>query len=224
MLLDPRTTERLEIGDRVYLLKVPTVAERVKWRRATAAAGGKQHSQLAMLDLISETVAELMAEDVPEVRQAVLDKIAAHRENLRTWATALVEGKFDGADADEALRGELDAGLEKINAGAKGLAEIELAVSEYSARYRSMISDNRFYSSIAGIEGARLFLRGWEGIEGKPVSDAGGLKETSMAKIPEADFAEIGAKIETLTRVSDAKRKNSGSSRPSSSGDQTSTT
>lgn len=224
-LVDPRVPERLEVGARAYFLKPPTTTERVKWRRSVAAAGGRKHNQMQLLAAMQDGVTALMADDHPDVRQAVLDKIEKHRANIMDVGTAAAAGTYDDiATKPDDVRAELGAGLQRISDSGKALATIEAAVLDGYPRYAAMISDNQVYGEVAGLEGARLFLVDWEGFEGKPERTTGGLVEASLAAIPEGDLAAIAEKVEQLTRVSDAKRKNSSSSPQSSSGGETLTT
>lgn len=222
LLVDTKTPERLEIGDKAYLLRPPTVAERTRWRRAIAAAGGKQHGQVALLLCMADGVRALMA-DQPDLRDPLLARIDAHRHNLTDLAVSATTGAFDNRDemTDE-QRAALQARFDALDEGSKGLAVIETAVSAAYPRYADMVAADLVYGQIAGIEGARLFLVGWEGFDGDVVRGANGVSEDSLAQIPEGHLPRIGMAVEALTRVSEKQRKNSASPPLSSSGGETS--
>lgn len=225
LLVSPNVPERVEIGDRAYLLKPPTVMERARWRRAIVAAGGRRHGQIAMLECMADGVRTLMADDLPEVRDPILERIAAHRDALIGMAAEALSGAFDDAENSGAeIRAALKDRMTGIQDGAKGLAVIESAVSAGYPRYADMAADDSAYGTIAGLEAARLFLVAWEGFEVDLQRGTAGLSEQSLAQIPENHLAAIGNAVEALTRVSEKKRKNSVSPPPSSPGGETSST
>jgi len=201
--------ERLELGlesdRRVYLLKPPSVYERVKFRRAVSAAGGRLHGQLSLIEALGRAVVELMAESPPEARDAVLAKIEAHRVKAVECMEAARALQFEES---EDTRRAFAAAAAALAESGRGLVVIEAEAVGAHPAYAQMVADDAVYWEIAGIEGARLFLMGWEGITGKFARNAGGLSEASLAAISQGDFAVIGAKIESLCRVSETQRKN----------------
>jgi hypothetical protein len=225
LLVDTKTPERLEIGSSVYLIKPPSVMERARWRRAIVAAGGRRHGQLALLECLADGVSALMADNPPEVRDSVLALIQTHRDTVLGMVAQAVSGAFDDANElaqedRDALRAQI-AGIEESG---KALSLIETAVLAGYPRYAEMAADDAAYSQIAGLEGARLFLMGWEGLDGTLARGPGGVSEQSLAQIPEGHFSAIGNAVEALTRVPEKKRKNSVSPPSSSPGGENSST
>lgn len=222
LLADPKTPERLELGSekkrRVFLLKVPLPIERAKWRRGVARAGGRQHGQLALLDCLRAGTADLMAESPAELRELVLARIDTHRENLIELHRAAVDADLnDGAD-----REAFEAALATIAKSGAALATIEVAVLDSWAPYANMVADEATFHQIAGIEGARLFLVGWEGIDAPFRRIGNETSEACMALISDADFVEIGTKLQAMTQLTEKRRKNSFSPPSTPSGGETS--
>lgn len=225
LLVSPNVPERIEVADKVYLLKPPTVLERTRWRRAIAVAGGRQYGQLALLACLADGVRALMADDTPEARDAVLARIENHQANVLSMAAEAMAGVYDDAGAkDEEQQAAIRAKFEALETGRQALAVIEPAVAAAYPRYAEMAASDAVYAQIAGQEGARLFLTDWEGFDGPLVRSQGGVAEESLAQIPERHFPAIGQAVEGLTRVGEKKRKNSASPPLSSPGGENSST
>ena len=212
--------EKIELGPerahRTYWLKRPVLHERAKWRRAVATAGGRLHGQLGLLDLMTAGIRTVMAESPPEIAEALLAKVAIQRANV----IALGEFAQDPEETEgENWKGLLDA----CRVGAAGLSVIEHELMGAYEPYAIAVGDNAAYWQIAGIEAARAFCVGWEGLPLKHRRGPGGLTEDCLAVVPEEDFAAIARFAEGLARLSEAERKNSNSPPPTSSGGETST-
>jgi hypothetical protein len=209
LLVNPNVPERVECGPenarRVYLVRPPTVYERVKWRRAVAAAGGRYHGPLALLGALADGVRALMAGSPDELRDAVLSKIDAHRANM----IAFGESARDADLADDEQRKEFTASGEAMAESGRALAVTESEVFSAYPVYAQMAADDQTYWEIAGIEAARLFLTGWEGFDAEfRRSSSSCASDDSLAAIPEGDFASIGLFIDRMTRITASQRKN----------------
>lgn len=218
MLTDPKTPARLEISGRAYILKRPTVADRVRWRKNVLAAGGRRHGQFGLLDALRRGVETIMADSPAEIREALVAKIEAHRDVLKRFSAAVISGGFD-ADPDGMVER-----ARVMAASADELSVIESEVANAYPRYAVMAADEKLYPQIAGIEAARLLLLSWEGFDVELVRDSVGVAEQSLAVIPEWDLALIAEQTEALCGVSAAQRKNSGSPPAISTGGETSRT
>ena len=207
--------EKIELGPekahRTYWLKRPVLHERAKWRRAVATAGGRLHGQLGLLDLMTAGIRTVMAESPPEIAEVLLAKVAVQRANV----IALGECSQDPEETeDESWKGLLEA----CRLGAAELSVIEHELMGAYEPYAIAVGDNAAYWQIAGIEAARVFCVGWEGLRLKHRRGPGGLAEDCLAVIPEEDFAAIARFAEGLARVSESERKNSNSPPRTSSG------
>jgi hypothetical protein len=211
LLVNPNVPERVECGPenarRIYFVRPPTVYERVKWRRAVAAAGGRYHGPLALLGALSDGVSALMGDSPAELREAVLSKIDAHRANMLAFGEA-ARGDLDDAEGRKEFAA---AGMAMAESG-RALAVTEAEVLASYPAYAQMAADDQTYWEIAGIEASRLFLSGWEGIDVEfSRSAAAGAADAVLAAIPEGDFASIGLFVDRMTRISASQRKNSSS-------------
>jgi hypothetical protein len=212
--------EKIELGPekarRTYWLKRPVLHERAKWRRAVAAAGGRLYGQVGLLDLMAAGIRSVMADSPPEIVDALLAKVAAQRANV----VALGESSHDTDNPEDE---EWTTLLDACRVGATGLSVIEHELMAAYEPYAIAVGDNAAYWQIAGIEAARAFCVGWEGLNEKHKRGPGGLTEDCLAVIPEEDFTALARFAEGLARVSEPERKNSNSPPHTSSGGETST-
>ncbi|MGE0650260.1 MAG: hypothetical protein AB7P12_00715 [Alphaproteobacteria bacterium] len=223
MILDPNQTcrfmppgEEAKAEDRrtVYLLKAPTVWDRIALKRALGARGARQHSALAMCAALSDGVRAIYGEDVTEQGAGILTRIDALREEIESFGRRVLADGFDLEDP-----AERQAFTESVEHQAELNAELT-AVSDIVAqgypRYARMLSDNEAYELIHALEAARLFLAGWENGPGAFRRDPDGVPEPTLAVIPPHHLLGIGAEVARLMRPTETESKNSDS--PSSSG------
>lgn len=211
--------EKIELGPegarRSYWLKPPALYERIAWRRAIAANGGKQNGPLALLDMLAHGVVDLMAGEDAEIVDALLAKIDRQRAAVDAWLSSL----RSGATEDE--QKQLAAVCEE---GARDLTVIEQEVSANWPPYAAAVGDDAAYWQIAGIEAARLFLVKWEGLS-TPLkrTKVAGVADDCLAEIPEHDLPLLGLFAQRLSSIGAPERKNSNSPPLSSSGGEIST-
>jgi hypothetical protein len=200
---------RLELGlpgaERVYLLKIPALLERAKWRSAIARAGGRYHGQIALLDCLRDGVATLMKDSPEALVGALLGRIEKHRDNL---LGVHVSAMAMGEAATDEDRAAFQAAIERLGESGRDLAVVEMEVVQNYPRYAAMVADDQIFWQIAGIEGARLFLQGWEGIDAPFRRLANVIADAVLENIPEDDLSAIGRKLDELSRLSDRTRKN----------------
>ena len=193
ILLDPKTAHRFQPdpgSEIVYLLKVPTVADRPKYRHAVRLDKGRRWAPTEMLDALADGVRQIVREDDPQL-EPMLAEIAKAR---LAWT------QF----ADEARGGILTADNPAYEARLRALVpspmiqEIALAVSDHYPRYETMLADSLVYADIAAGVAARMFLLGWEGGEAPYTRGVGEAPDDVLSQIPLAHLAAIGAEIERL--------------------------
>jgi hypothetical protein len=212
-----REPQKLELGPddarRVYWLTPPKLHERNQWRRAILANGGKRHGRLALLDIMAAGVAALMEGEPPEIIEALLAKIGRARQSTLDWIAAINEGE---PDADIAVL------FDQSEAAMRDLAAIEEECVAHWPPYAAALADDATYWPTAGIEGARIFLTGWEGLEDAPRFKRSrlGVADELLAVIPEQDHGPIGLFLDRLARVTEPERKNSSSLPATSSGSE----
>lgn len=223
LLVDPKQPEPITIGDRTYMMRPATVAERSRWRRAIAAAGGRQHGPAGLLNCLSAGVRLLMKDSAPEIRDAVLAKVDAQRDRIIDFFQAARASAATGDDS----AAERDAFIAAGRAMNEGDADLAVIVAEVTANYPAyaqMVADEATYWPICGLEALRMFCTGWTGIGAPCERGAGGLTDESLAEVPEGDLPTIGSLYENLIRVTPSQRKNLLSRRHSSPAGETSST
>lgn len=198
-LLDLKTPARMDVGDGVaYLFRTPTVADAAVYEREVAAAGGRRWS-VAQLWGAVEAGLEAIGEhgDVA----AAADHVRASRARLAELGAEL--NVADGEARAEAMRELMDL-LSDVRT-----EEIAEAVAAVYPRYARMLGDNMVYQQVRGQVAARLFLVGWEGVDGEVRRGLSGAGEATLAAIPQARFPDIAAFVEGMLAPSEADRKNS---------------
>jgi hypothetical protein len=158
----------------------------------------------------------VMVDSPPEIVEALLAKVAAQRANV----VALGESAHDTENPEDENWKTL---LVACRVGAAELAVVEHELISAYEPYAIAVGDNAAYWQIAGIEAARAFCVGWDGLPLKHKRGPGGLTEDRLAVIPEEDFTALARFAEGLARVSEPERKNSNSPPVTSSGGETST-
>lgn len=201
-----------------YFLRVPTVADRIKYGHALRARKARFYSNLTLMDQVRNGLLALLPGDENvEAREAGIALLDAYSANLR-----------EAIDARQQLKSE-----ETDKAFAEALSfpdELSKLIDEVADRYeplRNAMADNAVYWSWAGLEAARMFLAGWEGL-GPFKRGLSGPTEATLAQIPSVDLEMLGVKIEQLMQPDEARTKNSVSpsstpSEPPTSGDSSDT-
>lgn len=203
MLPDPRTPHRLAITwspGTAYLLKVPTVYERARYRQQLAAHGARRHGTAALAAELRRGIEAVMAgDDVAEARAALLAAVDAGQAAF-DQALALVAQGDDAAVAEA-----WDAAV----AHDRKLEVLAAAVHDGHEPYRAMLADNQVYWQVAGLVAAKLFLAGWEGID-VPFrrNTQGVVPDELLAVIPEAHLPVISRELEGLLAPGEARAKN----------------
>ncbi len=221
--LVPADQEGLPEGERItYHLRVPTLYERIAYRRAVAEKGGHEHKPLDLLRCLRRGVAELMEEsENTEAREFILAAIDEQEAGLLGFYRRVRDREFDLA-TDEGLQAFVEAAKATERTGAR-LAEIASQVQRGYPPYGAMMGDLEVYAEIAGIEGARLFLEGWQGLGPDFRRARLGVPDELLEAIPPPHFAVIAAKVADLMRPSEAAEKNLDSPSPTSDSGATST-
>lgn len=211
--IPPEQMRRPESERIVYTLKVPTVYERVAWRRAVAAKGGRRYGPSTLLATLKSGVLDFMDEG-PE------------RDFIVTSIDEQIGRSMQVMEAAGSASVDADTFFEALSAAAHGenaLAPVEALIEQVYEPYAAMRARNAVYSEIAAIEGARLFLT--EIRNGPPLErdKAGALTDQVLGQIPEAHMLQIGIRIEELVSPTEQEAKNSDSPSPGPSDETAST-
>lgn len=205
MLIDPRSTHRLEPegSDIVYLLRVPTVADRPRYRHAVRVAGGRQWSETQLLDAMADGVREILAEDDPQRE----DLLAAITDHHALWHSLYADIRSRAISLDSDRDGYL-ARISELKPPAV-IRDIEAVVLDHYPRYASMVADREVYQEIAAVVAARMFLEGWEGGEAPYTRGRGDPPDDVLWQIPMAHLGAIGREVERLLEPEPDRVKNS---------------
>lgn len=215
LLSDPKVPFRYEpAGEHgpVYLLKVPTVSDRVNYRHALRAAGAVRWSELQMLSALADGIREVLCDSRDaEQRDLLLTDIEAFRERISGFATALQDGEVDRGDPVAVM---------KLYAAAMEapprLKAAETIIEEHVPRYAKMVADREVFAEFSGLIAARMFLLGWENVP-QPGSDdaapfrrsAVGVPDEILSVLPAGHLEAIGAQVAVLLEPPEARLGNS---------------
>jgi hypothetical protein len=192
--------------DRKYALRVPSHADRIRYRRALAVEGIEFHSPISLCNALLMAAMRIMAESPEEAKLGVRARIERQRGAIVAYAEALGEEGGGAAEAVASARKELQEASDGVDTLAR-------EIRDHDPRYAAMAADASVYWESAGLEAARMFLCGWEGIgEEFPEPKGQGEKiipEAALEAIPAEDLALIGIRFDAMMALSRARRKNS---------------
>lgn len=209
----PGEPQRFTMGARTFLLRTPTKADRIKYKRALAEAGAAFHRTSELCAQLSESVSLLLPE---QDRPAALARITEYRAASDAYGALAAE-----ADAQDQKAEEFQAAQAELAAAERAAEPYARLVRAGDAVYAGMLADNAVYWDLAGLLAAKMFLVGWEGLDapfpGAPVSDA------AVEALTDGDIAFIGISFAGMLHLSPARRKNSDTASPMSAGAPVST-
>lgn len=184
-----------------YHLRVPTVADRIKYGHALRGRKAKFHSNLILMDIARNGLLALLpGEENAEAREAGTALLDAYSTSLRGAIEARQQIKSE--ETDQAFSEALKLPDELVS-----------LIDEITDRYeplRNAVADNAVYWSWAGLEAAGMFLVGWDGLDAFK-RGLSGLTEATLAQIPAFDLEMIGVRVEQLMQPGEARVKNSDS-------------
>lgn len=195
---------RPEAERRTYYLRVPTVADRAKYKHACQVAGARRHDNYDLVEALADGVRALLPDDADaELRADLLAVVDAHRERMDGFRARIVSGELS-SDADPV--GVLEAWAE-ASAPTRALKEVELIVARDYARYSVMTADNAVYDEVVGMVAARLFLVGWDnGPAAFRLRADRTAPDDLLSLIPTAHLVEIGRRIGRMLDPSEEKK------------------
>lgn len=186
-------------GGPTYLLRVPTVLDRARFKHAVVKAGARRWGQLDIVASARAAVNRLLAGDDNaadrEARLADLNTYAAGIE------AAIEVRRAGGGDADLIAALQVPPAVEQIM---EIVAEVDEAVSE-------RLADNLVSNEIAGYVAAKMFLAGWDKPGPFKRDPLSGATEPTLAQIEQGDLIAIGNRIGELLEPTADTMGNSGS-------------
>lgn len=214
ILNDPKSVDRFQPDDGriVYFLKIPTVADRVKFRHAVKSEGGGYWTELQMIDAMEEGLRRILTE--PEDKEA-LDRYVVDIQDYRQQVSSVIDDYRQAArDQTPSEEAEGDDQVEFIKslvdrmAPPASVAEVDRILLEHYPKYSRMVADRMVYQEVAGLVAARMFLVGWEGIDAKFRRTLTGVPDSLLSHLPPQHLVQIGARIQQLLEPSVNKLKN----------------
>ena len=185
-------------GGPTFLLRPPTVADRIKYQHALRAQGAQFHPNLVLMELARKALDRLLpAADNPETHAESLAQINDYCDTLKT---AIAERQAERTEVTDKAFADAIAFPDNLTILIEALHRGDLALG-------TALADNAVYWSWAGDTAARLFLVGWEGL-GKFKRGLSGPTEASMRQIDPNDLAMIGIHVEQLMRPDEDRIKN----------------
>jgi hypothetical protein len=203
ILLDPSKTHAFtpEPNGPTFHLRVPTVADRVKAKRALAAEGGRQWSYTQRANALAEAIETLLPDEADaEHRELLAGAVRAYRDRIEAAAATY------RADRSEASLKELG---EAIMADELVRNAEALVLAAGRTRYSEMLADLEVFAEIRGIVYAQMFVEGWEG-EGMPAfAKAGrGVTEDALAQVESRHLVAVGGEVASLLEPEANRLKN----------------
>ncbi len=167
-----------------YSLRVPTVYDRARLRRACLARGARHWSDLEMMAVLEAGVRALLKDEADgELRESFLADIEAYTAHLVT-----------GDEVPPELKARI--------------AEIEAAVARGYGPYAERVADRTYWADILPLEAARLFVVGWQGLDGTCETGPDGLTDAALDHIPRPHLTPLGLKALSLFGPSQDEAKN----------------
>jgi hypothetical protein len=206
--------DRIRASRRVYLLKVPSLYDRIALNRALARRGARKITAATLLNALRRGVERIFGDTETAAKAAVLESIDAFLEAMRAFYRDVTAGAFDVTTAE---------GRAAFNAAGGALAELEESlapvanlVAAQDDAYGNLRADAAVYSEVFAIEATRLFLVGWEngprvGDAAVPFTrDANGVRDEALSALAAGgQLAALGARLHELIEPTETERKNS---------------
>ena len=188
-----------EATAKTYVFRVPLLLDRARFEREIVAAGGRRVGVFDTIGELANAARSLLAEDDPD-RESFLAMIEAYRGRLKETAEAVQAARGDEREA--ALKAWIDAlGDQRMN-------ELTVELRKHWPALRDLEADALVYPLIRGTVAARMFLVDWRGFADKLKRDARGVRDVSLAQIPEAHLIGLGSFVDTLFAPTETERGN----------------
>ncbi len=195
----PSGEERGPSEDRItYSLRVPTVYDRARLRRACLARGARHWSDVEMMAVLENGVRELLSGEVDgELRDQFL-------ADIETYTAHLAAGDLPSPERSSGFANAGDPPPELKDR----IAEIEAAVARGYGPYAERVADRTYWADILPIEAVRLFVVGWEGLDSTCALGPEGLTEVALGHIPRSHLTPLGFKALSLFGPTEGQAKN----------------
>ncbi len=189
----------------VYLLKAPTVWDRIAHERALSERGIRRHTVLDLLTRARHVAGKALEARPGSARQSVLQGLDDYEAALRKLAAS-------GHLPEKAQMAAVDA-LLQIETAMAGVFDL---IAHHDPVFATMRADNLVYAEASGIAAAQRFLTGWQNLPLAFSATAEGIDPALLLRLPREHVIAIGREVERLLLPSETERKNSFS--PSSGG------
>jgi hypothetical protein len=199
MLNDPKVPFRYQPEETgpIFLLKVPTVADRVDYRYELAKAGVRRWSDLAMLDALADGVKVLLPSETDAQRESLLTEIEATKQRITDFLIDARDGRIDRQD--EKKFAEL---WKQAVSMPESLLAVEFIIADQVPSYAYKAADREVFDHKRGLIAAKRFLIGWENLDAPFHRTLVGVPEEILAPLKRAQLEAIGWQIEQLLEPS----------------------
>ncbi len=164
----------------VFLIRTASYLERANWRRQVTAAGATFPGESAFFEAL--------------------------REGVRLLDPANKDALIEDIDAFEAMPREQRSEDREL---AARIAEVSRHVRTFHGPFAALEGDHQYWMEVAPLIAARLFLLGWENVDGEFVRKNGVTTDETLAQLEDDDLRTIGWHAIGLMHVSKAQEKNS---------------
>lgn len=201
-------------GQVVYFLRVPSRADKIKWKSGIRAAGGRWHGDVEMRAKLRRGLERIMDPDpVTNWQSALLDDVDLALAAQAEAAVALA-GAVPETEAAESLRAGLAAATEAVVAALAAMQPIAEQVQRGDEDYAAALADNAVFMEVVGLVTVQQLVTGWDGLKdaaGAPVPFSRGRNgppESALAHIPDWHLELLGGRGSSLMSPTPAEAKN----------------
>jgi hypothetical protein len=187
-----------QAGAPVYLIAIPSLSGKARYRKAMSAAGVRIWDRDAMIAAARESIERCQPENAADLLE-ICDRFAALDEQ--------------SAAADPEAASEVH----------DHWRQLALTLQDAGGDFAAKAADNEFWWAMAPLQAARCFLIGREDQPALPRGMDALVPEEALQDIPEEDVAAIGWRALALMKPTEQDVKNSASPQPSPSGQKPST-
>lgn len=202
-------------GKRTYYLRVPSVADRARFR-AELSVKAPEHPRDRMLDVLTAAVKVYLPDEDDADRRRFMEAIDAAKTSYADWIAALRSGSFDAMSMEDrkALFETAFVNSDAIVTAHKAVMAVadQDDAADEAVRYQEMTIDNAARPQLAAEHIARTFVMGWEGVSGTCERGRKGLVSESLQAIPIPDLFDIEAGLNLAMEPGSAEKNASAGS------------
>jgi len=196
---------REQPGAPVYLLKVPTIRDRLAHQRELQAEGAAWQSDEQILAALLQALDRQLDPPLAQEMRAVLER---HAQAKKERAERAADAGAAAEQADQAAAAE-HAEQERMFAElTQKVAELEQAMVRADPAYRRLVAERAEYMQLAPLIAAQMFLLGWENVEHRFERLNGRASDDCLMRLPQDHLLLIGWEAIRHFRPAEEQAKN----------------